>query len=421
MRSGRIYLRKTSLIFAAWLLMIVIDSRLFGIVEIPDTLFIYMGSTSRFFVGILGVLLTAVTIQNFKYRLDVSNFLQQYLLVYIVVITSTVIFTLLAFPDQYLKVSVRYATQYLIILFTIPLLYYASRKGIKPILNSANVLCSFSNLIILSQAIIFNRGGNVFLKNIVNYWENGSVDIRNGRIRIALYAMSSTMLLYNYYNTFFSKAEIKERLISCALLMIGLVDMFYVQQTRVSIIMVIISMILPLVFHMKKMFGRVVILLIVAIIILSSTGIIGNVYSSFFSEELSRSTLGRSIGYQYYWNYFLNHPIFGFGFARDGAYASIVHGPTGLAYTSDCGFIGQLGTLGVLSLIIEIPLIIRGLRIIIKSNDIFLEMLFIYLIGTNISMSSFEAPLMLNLVMIIVIFEYTSLKKQEGYYDSYSL
>lgn len=409
MKSSRIYLRLTSIIFAAWVLMIFIDSRLFGIVEIPDSFFIYMGSTSRFFVGTLSILLAIVTIQHNK--LDRSSFLHKYLLIYVAVIVSTVFYTVLAFPNQYLKVSIRYATQYLIILFTIPLLYYTKRKSIKPILNSANILCLFSNVIILLQAILYNRGGNIFLKNIINYWENGSADIRDGRIRIGLYALSSTMILYNYYIAFFSKSKIKEKIFSTTLLVIGLIDAFYVQQTRVSMAMIIISMILPLAFHVKKMFGKVVIILIVAIIILSTTGIIGNIYLSFFSEELSRSTIGRSIGYQYYWNYFLNHPIWGFGFARDGVYASIVHGPTGLAYTSDCGFIGQLGTLGIFSMILEIPLIGRGTYILLKSNDIFLEMLFIYLIGTNISMSSFEAPLMLNLVMVIVIFEYISLEK----------
>ena len=405
MKLVRIKLKLTSLIFMIWILMMILDSRFFGIIEIPDSLFIYMGSTSRFFVGILGIGAAFLTIAYCRGFLNITKFIKKYTIIYLIVIVSTVFYTVIAFPNQYLKVSIRYSFQYLIILFTIPLLYYSKKRGIDKIFASLNVFCLFSNILILIQALIYNSGGNIFLKNIINYLATGTPDIRNGRIRIGLYAMFSTSILYNYYIIFFTKEKFRNKMLSAFELAIGLIDVFYVQQTRMTIIMLLISLILPLLFHVKKMLGRVIILLTISAVILMSTGIIENIRMSFFTAELAKSTVGRMIGYQYYWSYFLKHPIWGFGFARDGAYPTIVHGPRGLAYTSDCGFIGQLGTLGIFSIFLELPLIIRGMKILIKTNDIFLEMLFIYLIGTNISMSSFEAPLMLNLVVNIVIFE----------------
>jgi len=90
------------------------------------------------------------------------------------------------------------------------------------------------------------------------------------------------------------------------------------------------------------------------------TDYIGDFLETFsLTATRSYSTVARLYALDYYWKYFLSHPLFGFGFADGVRFYSIVHGD-GRASISDIGIFGQLGKYGLTIILIYVYPLIRS-------------------------------------------------------------
>ena len=135
-----------------------------------------------------------------------------------------------------------------------------------------------------------------------------------------------------------------------------------------------------------------------------------------FSLKATRaySTGARLYAIEYYWNYFLKHPVFGFGFASILKYPSIVQGD-GRAAISDVGIFGQLARYGIFVVLIYVFPLIRSIVIVFKARkntkikDIsFFITLSLFVLGTSVSLIAIDHFRMLLWPLYLSIIEYVN-------------
>ena len=125
------------------------------------------------------------------------------------------------------------------------------------------------------------------------------------------------------------------------------------------------------------------------------------------------SVTARTYAYDYFWSVFKSNPIFGFGFVKSSeAYGTVLHGPLGLAYTDDVGFVGQLAVLGIFSLVIVLGIYTMLMKQIVKIRkktgcwDCLLVGIYAYLISSSITLIVFDQQRICLLPIIVALFEF---------------
>ena len=149
-------------------------------------------------------------------------------------------------------------------------------------------------------------------------------------------------------------------------------------------------------------------------ILLFTSDVVWNFISSFSpTGEQSGSTIARLYAWEYYFNKFLANPLFGFAWPGDESYYNVAHGALGVAYLSDVGFVGLMAELGLFSIPFYIVPLARmgyilykiGIRNAVKKY-MFLVVLFLYLIGSSITLIITDAGRALAFPFIIALFEF---------------
>ena len=121
-----------------------------------------------------------------------------------------------------------------------------------------------------------------------------------------------------------------------------------VSQSRQVVVYISVSLIAIIVFEQSRGFGAIKKLLMcisISIFLLVSDYLTKLIYS-LSAPETAVSTQNRLYAFKYYYHYFIEHPIVGFGFANINVNRSIVRG-TGAAFVDDVGLVGQMAKLGV--------------------------------------------------------------------------
>ena len=342
-----------------------------------------------------------------------------------IVLLSTAIlfvFTIIAFPDQSISSTVIGALPYLSIILVYPFICIMLTYGDDHLLKLFNSIAVLWYGILIVQSVVYLFSRRILL---TTPWLSTRF---NGFMRINLYDYGSVMILYNFCKLYsFSSSRIK-KIVHFIFFIMGLFSLIFVGQTRgfyVSILGCLLIIILYSGRNQHNRFVRNMFLISIGVLIVLSSGMIPSVFSSFdLVGEHGMSTSYRMYGYNYYWNYFLNHPIFGMGFAFGGNYPSIVRGPMGWAASTDVGFVGQLGKIGIFIVPIYVGMCSRLLYIIVKMRNIisrnewvlYLSMFF-YVILTSFSLIVLDYDRCLFYSSIIALFEYKyyscNLKKEE--------
>lgn len=255
-----------------------------------------------------------------------------------------------------------------------------------------SIIVSITLGVILIFAIIYNFR-NIQLFGIESYY---LLIRRNNRLRLwDLSSMEGFAALWSFYNILYSN---KNRIKHFIFLLIIFISLFYVEQTRMMQIAIILSMIVMYIMkdarHKKQLVLRIV-LSIVMFLLFIFTGWWQELSMLFsVNGRYGFSTTVRFDEIDYTLSLIRENPIFGTGLvtAETSEHVDFYEGH-GLFNYTDIGIIGLVAQIGIASIFVYILPMIRFLYILIKTRKFkneepysYLLGIYIYLVITSISL-----------------------------------
>ena len=412
-------------------------SILFILVVLVKMNFLYLG------VNVNSVFLPALILFTFSYYCAFCKksvriirnkmvFANQYCMFSLSVFVLVFLFTLVRFSDQPFSATLSIALPYFSLLLFYPITsIFIYDKCTDKLFNALNIIAFAWYLIIIIQSVVFITSGRVFL---VGYFTQWASTRNNGLIRINLFEIGNLMILYNFFQLYNEKTRNKNKLFNLLMLLMGLYSLIFIQQTRMYYFAIFFSLFVIVLYSGKdehNKYIRNVIIAVTGILVVASSGVIPNILSSFSLEgQDAYSTRNRLFELHYYWNYFLDHPLLGMGFAHSSFYPTIVRSVTRMAATSDVGIIGQLVKLGVFAIPIYLCLCYR-MAIIVKRlkkggfEYVWILTLTVYTLMTSFTLIIFDQDRYLLYPLLLSVFEYeyysvNSTGKEDNSINEYS-
>lgn len=292
-----------------------------------------------------------------------------FIICYIILfIYSSIKYTNQSFADTLIGENESYSLLFIVIAIPIITLIYHN-KGNRELLKFLNGFALAVCILEIMQVIVHKRMGVIFL---TRYFEGRNIGYRSYGLRIILHWSGNFMTLYNFYMFYNIRAKKKGKWIKYFLFfVIMMFDQIVVSQTRQTLLILAGCFILQILLDRNSRWGlqKKILVSISIIVFVCIGGYIPDFINSFSaSSDLAVSTTERLYSYQYYWNYFLRHPIFGFGFANPQINTSIVKGPLGRAIVDDVGIVGHLAKEGIFVVPMYIIPMIRCITILCRAN-----------------------------------------------------
>ena len=346
----------------------------------------------------------------------------------ILVLSSIIetIFTLLSYASVDLMAPIKQGCYYSIPILALGFLSAFRQRGdYRQLMNGISCLCLIFMVIYVGTAVIYNFTGKMLVPDLL-YGGGGEAEIVNYErgSGVRLYAIASLLpisMLYAFIRLFWCKQPSFRSVVFFTLVLIlGAVSLVYVNQSRVGIIAVFAACFLPLI--ACKMGGsssikKLLICLVVAFVLIE-TGYVSTLLDSFFGSNAGGSYEGSSLARNYatmhYLSEFIKNPIFGFGFILgDSSFSYIVNGSAGIAYTSDVGFVGQMGIWGLLFVISYLLIVGRMVFIIAKGWKVqtsehraMMLSIIIYILATTPTLIMFDSARIMICPLALAVFEF---------------
>lgn len=212
---------------------------------------------------------------------------------------------------------------------------------------------------------------------------------RNGHVRLVrITDYISLAILLAMIRFFDSNKKIKYFIYT----IIGLFAIFFICQTRIYQIALIVVLLFLLLKHTKGLINKILMFLGLLVVFYLLADSIKDFINSF--DELSYSTENRLSAYSYYSKHFFDNLLIGLGFVTGSINYNLLHGPMGEFFISDCGYIGFLSVFGLCGLIFLIIYLGHLLKESTSSffhfnhkNDYMICGLVLYFLITNWSVS----------------------------------
>lgn len=340
---------------------------------------------------------------------NMSHEYRKYLVLTILSVMALAFFTTVKYPSQSLQLTVRVISQYLIVAWAAPIFYIMKKNGTE--YKVLDIVCAISvvwcGLVSLQSLYYSYTGGSLF-----SFIDRINVGIRNENLRITVGPFANFAIVYCFWKLYFGK--IRRNILYLISLIILLLANIFVQQSRAGTIVIVITIVVMILMEKNSTYSIVKKGIIVTGIVLFadlSDYIQNYVVDIFTKYEIS--VIGRTYAYSYFWNVFKSNPIFGFGFVKSSeAYGSVLHGPLGMAYTDDVGFVGQLAALGIFSIIVVFGIYIMLMKQIVKIRkqtgcwDCLLVGAYVYLIASSFTLIVFDQQRICLLPIIVALFEF---------------
>ncbi len=329
-----------------------------------------------------------------------------------------VVYSILKYPEQSIFTTFKIGISFLVIIFSVPVLLMLEKSKYTVLVwKIINLVAFLWYMVIIIQTIYYSKYG-LFLFDFWTYFQRYFNQGQYG-LRISLHAFGNIMVLYNLVNLYYKRGLIK--FWHMMNFIVGISALIFIQQTRaLYVYLAICIMCIILKNKNKKLISKITIMFFI-IYVLIFTDFIPSFISSFsIYGDNSISTEARIYSIQYYFMCFLRNPIFGNGLAdgyEESVYAFIEHGPLGIAYYSDIGFIGLLANTGIFSLVIlvwPIARLIKQYKItkeyMADNQRDFMFISIIYLIITSFTYLITESKNAILFPILIGYFEYYTLK-----------
>lgn len=387
--SRRGTIKYTTLLKFYIIVMFFIGYHAFRLIEIPHPLST-IWSTDGFpvLLVLVTILITLLVINHNKKAISQQKIFFRYFVAMLLSLFIISTYSMIVYDGQHLKNVLAIWSDYLLVLCSVPMFEYIIRKNDVELFDLLNMLATIYMILIFIQHIIFNMGGGPFLYGI------GLGNIRNGSVRIPSGSFGGFAAIYTFDKIY--RKKYKHFFLNLFCLAIDIYDIVFVTQTRVSIVVCIICMLVSILIYgtnISKLL-KSFILITCAALLLYSTGAF-DFFISTFSDKSYSDNVARFGAYAYYWKSFIKNPIFAQGFITNLQYANIKYGPFLNYYYVDVGFIGLLAQTGIFSIVLLVWPMIRWGKICIRIflNSIerqrygFYIVLFVYLMTTLVSLS----------------------------------
>ncbi len=199
------------------------------------------------------------------------------------------------------------------------------------------------------------------------------------------------------------------------LFLIGIFDLIVIARTRSTtlIILVCLAAMVMMDTTTKRTLRQKILLCVFMLFLIFGTDVVSNFIDSFsLTSKRAYSTTARLYAANYYMNYFIHHPLFGFGFADYIGHYNLIHGD-GRAIMSDVGIFGQLAKYGLFLIPIYILPLIRSCRIMRKmwkdqhfKNKMLYLALTLYIVATTFNLIAIDQFRFLLWPVYLVIMEF---------------
>lgn len=403
-------IKKTLLMITVYIIAILLSMRFFYLDIINIS---YQMLTPISIIGFVLCMLLCKNTMNFMRRKMKYVFIYGFvfLFCYCIIFLST----LIVFPKQGFRTTLGESGYFIAILLIYPLEYYLLKKNDESVVfRILNIFTLFWYILVIIQKILYDTSGDVILSGLL---VDGEFYIRNDNLRITLQPLGNIMLVYNFYILYTQLRNINffQKILTIFMTIIGTYEVVFIQQTRAYTIIVFVCFFLIILFDRNTSSGFVkkILLITITAFLIYQTGIATNMIDSFsVGGKYGHSTKIRMYSYEYYWNYFLDHPLLGMGFANDTFYYDIVHSPLGIAFHSDVGIVGQLSRWGLLIVPVYIIPLIRWSFIALelyknKFEDYILYIsLLTYIFGTSFTLIMLINRLIILFPTLIILFEF---------------
>ncbi|SDM31238.1 hypothetical protein SAMN05216191_11183 [Paenibacillus jilunlii] len=349
----------------------------------------------------------------------------------VIFLFSTIVISIMSMLiyNQSILSVLRVSYFYYIILLFYFLSYFCwkDKKNYHFLINSIILFGTIYSILLIVQYLFFKSGLDAFLifndENLVVL----SKSINPRIARPADFIAFSSVLLFSKIVTGNAFSINKSKL--WILLLIELIYILLVSQTRMYIIALLISFSISVLFIKRRNQGMsiVVYIILVPVIFLMANDSLSKFFSSFMTGDRVSSTLIRSQEILFYSRQIFSNGIIGRGFIDISSpdYVLLNHGPFGTYNTSDIGIIGFLsiyGLCGGLFLVFTIRKIIRTLKNnkenALQLKSIELITLCPYFLLVSLTLFYTDIQRIIYLPIILTIFEFAHKESIEKARDS---
>lgn len=327
----------------------------------------FTGVYNKKLITIIVMLLTFVTVlaTNFFWKKS-FRFLLLFSFAYLFDLVALVMYSKSQYPAQGFGGTMAMAYYYLDFLIVFPMLYVLLKDtDYRIILEGLNKIAVILICIIALQGIVYALTGSIFMKGVLSA---DDIQMRSGRIRIGMTLLGNYAVIYN-----FAKIQKKQcRIIHYVGFVAGILDVFFVQMTRMYELAIIGALLAVYISSSKKTtrFIRIIVVLFAIVYIMSFTGILDSFISSFdVNGELGAGTRVRFEAIEYFMTFVQKNPLFGMGFVHQNFYLNVLYGSSGRYYLSDVGIIGLITEGGLGMGLLYIIFCLRMIFILVKTRD----------------------------------------------------
>lgn len=350
------------------------------------------------------------------------------------------LYTLASYPSVSLVRVLNYMFLYCVPIIALGFIEAFRDDGsIERLMDGICVLCLLYLIVFISVAVVYNLTETLLVPAMATGSASTAstggeaIHVVERSLGIRLYTLPSLVpiaALYSFVRLFWGSDLGRKRLFYLVVLVASVVAIVFVYQSRVSIIAFSIACAAPLILCKMKQHSLLKKILIAAlvIIVVIQTGYASSIVDSFFGASASRYTgslVNRQYSLVHFFNEFLASPIFGYGFIEGTPGLSyIYHGILGTAYTSDVGFVGQLGQWGLLFAVPYCSIVIRmiyvtskGWRAMSLESRALAVAYIVYIIATTGTLIMFDGARILGCPVCMATVEYLY-EKEAGSSDS---
>ena len=300
------------------LFIILFDYHFFYLVNYDvGIIALFLKFGNQLIIGMLACFM-AVCVYLFHYkRIRVyGNYVPLYCLSVFLIFALFAFYTILTYPEQKIADTFRYGGKFLYPILAIGFLYLFERdKGPKKWINILNKLVFLWYLYVIIQSFYYKVTGNLLFDFRSYFGEE--LNLREENLRVGPGSFGNIMLLYNLVQVL-GCSDKKISLFSVLQVLLGAYCLFFVQQTRVAILIIVICAVFILLFRGKTTFQKVIKPLIVLVcgIFLVTNDTVWEFINSFSATgEQAGSTIARLYAWGYYFDQFLQNPLFGFAWS----------------------------------------------------------------------------------------------------------
>lgn len=367
MKIKGIKLSMIHIVTAIFLLMVLFDYKLFGMVRYSGILQGYSLNIVMVCIGFVFMLICLKKIDNNfieekKWIIGISIFCFIYWL-------FIVGYSIIIYCNQPIVTTIAEHICLLYIFWSIPLLFVMCKKNPNVIFKYINLIAFFWYVLLIIQFFKWQNSHIIIFNDIIS----SNIRVRNYGIRIGLGSIGNIAILYNGYMYNNEKRKKIKKLFYLLQIIMGISCMIFVQQTRAFTVIVLLCIVYQLLYGIEKRnkkFG-IKLLLISIFLYLIFSGFLASFINGFsYNSTEGIGTQIRIDAIEYYIDCFKKSPFLGNGFTNYKYYPNVQYGPLKKGihfYYSDVGIFGLLGETGLGSIIFYILPLLKLISIAKKA------------------------------------------------------